>query len=133
MKACAFSGRSGPMYTVLAPALPRPVHKVRRWIHVARGPDHHHHRRLRNLALDPIHLQRSLAEEHDMRPQATAAGAAPNFSQVLVDRPILDWLPAALSFAARLRQLAVHVQQSLRSGTLMQIVYILCTQKESVA
>ena len=113
--------------------LPRPVHKIRRRIHRARCSHHHHQRRPRNLPLNPIHLQRNLTEENNMRPQPRSACATSHLVQTLVNAVILNRRPSALIFTARLGQLPVHVNQPLRAGALVQVVHILRAEKETVA
>ena len=109
------------------------MHKVRRRIHIPRGPT--------PTIIDAFAISlwiRSISSGISPKNticgrKATAASAAPHLGQILIDRPILDRLAPALAFATRLRQFPMHVQQSLRSRPLMQIVHILRAQKEPIA
>ena len=125
--------RLGPYIHRPRTTLPRPMHKVSRRIHRPRSPHHHHQRRLRNLPLNPIHLQRNLAKEHNMRPHPRPARAASHGAQALVHHVIRHRRFAALVPAARFGQFPMHVYQPLASRPLMQVVHILCTKKEALA
>ena len=68
------------------PALPRPMHKIRRRINRSRSAHHNHQRGLADLILDAIHLQRNLSEENDVWPHPSSAGAAAHLVQAAINR-----------------------------------------------
>ena len=109
------------------------MHKACRRIDRPRCAHHQHQRRLPNLFLNALHLQRNLAEEDNVRAQPAAAHAAAHLAQRAIDCMILNRRVAAVPLAMRLAQFAVHVEQPPRAGPLVQIVHILCAEKEARA
>src|SRR6185312_8276584 len=70
-------------------ALMPPVNKAGGGVNGAAGANYDHERGFSNFVLEAVHLQRSFAEENDVRAQPSAAGTAGHFIQTAIDGAIL--------------------------------------------
>src|SRR6185437_2170559 len=66
-------------------ALAPPMNKAGGRVDGAAGANHNHERGFGNFVLEAVHLQRSFAEENNMRAQSSAAGTAGHFIETAID------------------------------------------------
>ena len=108
------------------------VHEACSRIDGARGAYYEEHRRAVEPAIDDVHVERYLAEPDDVRTHGLTTGFTSRKSvRGLVGFAVRKGQIAA--DAARLKKASVHVVDTLRAGTLVQIVYVLGAEVEAVA
>ena len=110
-----------------------PLHKACRRVHDPGGAHNGQGCTAVKLAIDAIHFQRDFAEPDNMWPNARAACATRNIGRRLIDPVIGEIRSAAVGFAARAKKFAMHVEQALRSCSLVQGIDILRAKEESIS
>src|SRR3954451_1264465 len=97
----------------------RALGETGRGVNGARASDGHEHVARRQRLDDAIHLERHLAEPADVRSNAPAAWAARDAGRIHVFAGILE-RSGVVALATAFEELAVHVHDAARTGTLVQ-------------
>lgn len=107
-----------------------PMHEARGGMNDTRGTDDGEYRATTQFSHDAFHLERNLAEPHDVRPNVATAVTA---RQVAVVGVSIDEGRTGAAVAPGLEQLTVHMNQASRAGLLVKIIDVLSAEKEAVA
>src|SRR5664279_615094 len=107
-----------------------PVDEAGRGIDGSRGSDDKEYGAAVDFALDTVHFEGDLAEPDDGGADACAAFTVGNVGEGGIEFVILVDRCTAIGFAAGLVELAVHMDEVVRSGALVQVVYVLRAKEE---
>lgn len=98
------------------------------WLDHARGTYCQEHRAFIESTENPIQLERHFAEPTDVGANPAATFALRQLRRRFIRILVFKWR-AATGVAATLEELAVHVNDALRSCLFVQVVYVLGAEK----